>query len=67
MYVGKKSQFITRHFNPSESTYFLHTQKSTSDLVQSTGIRLYLPFSDGFGTKRYSAWCHSNRKRVNII
>ena len=32
-----------------------------------TGIRLYLPFSDWFRTKRNSVWCHINRKMVNTM
>ena len=36
-------------------------------LVKSTGIRLYLPFSDWFWTKRNSVWFQIKRKMVNTI
>jgi len=34
----------------------LYTEKSTVNLVKSTGIGLFLLFSDSFGTKRNSVW-----------
>ena len=36
-------------------------------LLNNTDIRLYLPFSDWFETKRTSVWFQINRKMVNII
>ena len=36
-------------------------------LLNQTEIRLYLPFSDWFGTKLTSVWFQINRKMVNII
>ena len=42
----------------------MHTKKI---LLNQTKIRLYLPFSDCFGTKRTSVWFQINRKMVNTI
>ena len=36
-------------------------------LIIQTDIRLYLPFSDWFGTKRTSFWFQINRKMVNTV
>ena len=36
-------------------------------LLNQTEIRLYLPFSDLFGTKKTSAWFRINRKMLNTI
>ena len=36
-------------------------------LLSQTEIRLYLPFSDWFGTKWTSVWFQINRKMVNTI
>ena len=36
-------------------------------LLNQTEIKLYLPFSDWFGTKRTSVWFQINRKMVNTI
>ena len=36
-------------------------------LLNQTEIRLYLPFSDWFGTKSTSIWIQINRKMVNTI
>ena len=36
-------------------------------LLNQTEIRLYLPFSEWFGTKRTAVWFQLNRKMVNTI
>ena len=36
-------------------------------LLNQPEIRLYLPFSDWFGSKRMSVWFQFNRKNVNTI
>ena len=36
-------------------------------VLNQTEIRLYLPFSDWFGTKRTSVWFQINRKMVNTV
>ena len=36
-------------------------------LLNQTGIRLYLPFSEWFGSKQRSVWFQINRKMVNTI
>ena len=36
-------------------------------LLNQTEIRLYLPFSEWFGTKQMSVWCQINRKMINTI
>ena len=45
-----------------------YTQRNHFEiLLNQTNIRLYLPFSDWFGTKRMSVWFVSNRKMINTI
>ena len=45
-----------------------HTQRNLFEiLLTQTEIRLHLPFSGWFGTKRTSVWFQSNRKMVNAI
>ena len=39
----------------------------TEILSNQTEIRLYLPFSDRFGSKRTSVWIQINRKMMNTI
>ena len=36
-------------------------------LLNQPEIRLYLPFSDWFGTERNSVWLKIHRERVNTI
>ena len=48
----------------SGPTYTLHTEKYFRNQPE---IRLYLPFSDCFGTKRASVWLQINRHMVNTI
>ena len=43
------------------------TDKYFLIIVKSTVIRLYLPFSDWFRTKRKPVWSQINRKRLTII
>ena len=51
----------------SFSRYNMHTEKSFRNPL-STKIRLYLPFSDRFGTKRIvSVWFQINSYMVNTI
>ena len=46
----------------------LYTQRNIFEiLLNETEIRLYLPFSDWFGSKRRSVWFQINRKMVNTI
>ena len=53
---------------PSNNNNRIHTQKNRLlILAESTGKRLYLPFSVRFGTKRNSDWFQINRKIVNTI
>ena len=44
-----------------------HTEKFFWILLNQSKIRLYLPFSDWFGSKRNSVWIQFNRKMVNAI
>ena len=45
-----------------------HTQRNIFQvLLNQTEIRLYLPLSDWFGTKRTSVWFKINRKMINTI
>ena len=47
---------------------YLYTQRNLFEfLVNQTEIRMYLPSSDWFRTKRNSLWCQMNRKVVNMI
>ena len=45
----------------------VYTQRHLSEILYQTKIRLYLPFSDWFSTKRTSAWIQINRNLVNTI
>ena len=46
----------------------MHTQRNFSEiLLNQPKIRLYLPFSDRFWTKRTSVWFQINRSMVNTI
>ena len=46
----------------------VYTQRNLFEiLLNKTGIRLYLPYLDWFGTKRTSVWFKINRKMVNTI
>ena len=44
-----------------------HTEKFFETLLNQSEIRLYLTFSDWFGTKRIYIWFKINRKVVNTI
>ena len=46
----------------------VYTQRNLFEiLLKETEIRLYLPFSDWFGTERMLVWFHINLKVVNKI
>ena len=48
--------------------WLCYTQRNLFEIwLNQTGIRLYIPFSDWFGTKRTSAWFQINRKIVNTV
>ena len=52
----------------SLSIIFRCTQRNIFQiLLNQTEIRLYLPFSDWYGTKRTSVWFQINLKMVNTI
>ena len=64
------------HYNSSDVvsgrcvvvTSVIYTQRNLSEIsLDQTEIRLYLPFSDWFWTKRTSVWCQINRKMANTI
>ena len=47
---------------------FICTQRNIFEiLLNETEIRLYLPFSDRFVTKRTSVWIQINHKMINTI
>ena len=48
--------------------YFRYTHRNLFEiLLNQPQIRLYLPFSDWYGSKRMSVWIHINREMVNKI
>ena len=53
---------------PRNMQILAYTQENLFDvLLKQTEIRLYLPCTDWFGTKRTSVWFQINRKMVNTI
>ena len=51
----------------SEQVYIYYVRNLFEILLNQTEIRLYLPFSDRFGTSRTSVWFKIIRKMVNTI
>ena len=46
----------------------LYAQRNVFEILSNQPeIRLYLPFTDWFGSKRTSAWIYSSRKMVNTV
>ena len=55
------------NFGRCSWTCGVHTENFFRNLIKSNQIRLYLPFSDWFGTKRPFVWFQITRKMVNTI
>ena len=66
------AHFVERHDQQTTCLVFLWREQYTERnffeiLLYEPGIRLYLSFSDWFGSKRTSVWFHINRKMINTI
>ena len=69
--VGIEQKIVDGHRAPHTSSRPLqraNTQRNIFKiLLNQPEIRLYLPFSDWFGTKRTSVWLKINGKMINTI
>ena len=65
---GQQSKwFIFMKIMPDRDKKWRQSLGHREILLNQTNIRLYIPFSDWFGTKETSVRSHINRKTVNTI
>ena len=66
--MRKQYRMYIHTFNVQIYPISMYTQKNLFEiLLIQTEIRLYLSFSDWYGTRRTSVWLQINRKMVNTI